>query len=123
MLVYDARDSIDLLIHHIVVQLLIDFSYYFSSQLLLIKSHCFLAVGTRRISFRRLLSADHITCFVLFRAKLLVHAFGSKGMVLRLEHSPPTIVRAANNNGQQYWPSNNALEFEHLALFQWFVRP
>lgn len=37
MLVYDARDSIDLLIHHIVVQLLIDFSYYFSSHLLLIK--------------------------------------------------------------------------------------
>ena len=62
-------------------------------------------------------------CFVLFRAKLLVLVFGSKGKVLRLEHSPPTIVRAANNNGQQYWPSNNALEFEHLALFQWFVRP
>ena len=37
MLVYDARDSIDLLIHHIVVQLLIDFSYYLSSYLLLIK--------------------------------------------------------------------------------------
>ena len=27
MLVYDARDSVDLLVHHIVVQLLIDFSY------------------------------------------------------------------------------------------------
>ena len=37
MLVYDARDSIDLLIHHIVVRLLIDFSYYFSSHLLLIE--------------------------------------------------------------------------------------
>lgn len=51
-----------------------------------------------------------------------MHAVSSKGMVLWLEHSPPTIVRGANNNGQQYWPSNNALEFEQLALFLWFVR-
>ena len=102
MLVYDARDSIDLLIHHIVVQLLMISVIIFQVIFCWLNNTVsWLSGPDGLLSPGSYLPTIIIICFVLFRAKLLVLAFGSKGMVLRLEHSPPTIVRAAHNNGQQ----------------------